>query len=80
MERKKDVLKTKYFKVHSITDLKDLLFKSASMYKKRAAFKLKNKDGNIYNVSYLEFKDDVVSFGTSLINLGLMRKNNFFNW
>ena len=71
MERKKDILKTKYFKVHSITD---------SMYKKRAAFKLKNKDGNIYNVSYLEFKDDVVSFGTSLINLGLMRKNNFFNW
>lgn len=71
MERKEDILKTKYFNVHTITDLKDLLYKSATMYKKRTAFKLKNKTGQIYNVSYLNFKEDVVSLGTSLINLNL---------
>ena len=86
MERKQDILKTKYFKVHNITDLKDLLLKSAEMYKKRTAFKLKNKDGNIYNVSYSNFKNDVMSFGTSLIDLGLMGKTisligkNGYSW
>lgn len=86
MERKKDILKTKYFKVHTVTDLKDLLFKSASRYKNRTAFKLKNKEGKIYNVSYTTFKDDVVSFGTSLLDLGLKGKTisligkNGYSW
>ncbi|MBO4815961.1 MAG: AMP-binding protein [Clostridia bacterium] len=86
MERKEDILKTKYFKVHTVTDLKDLLFQSAKRYNKRTAFKLKNKEGKIYDVSYLKFKDDVVSFGTSLINLGLKDKTisligkNGYSW
>ena len=71
MERKEDILKTKYFNVHAITDLKYLLYKSATMYKKRTAFKLKDKAGKIYNVSYLDFKKDVISLGTSLIDLKL---------
>ena len=71
MERKEDILKTKYFKIHQVTDLKDLIYKSADMYKKRTAFKLKNKEGKIYNVSYMDFKEDIVSLGTSLLKLGL---------
>ena len=86
MEKKEDILKTKYFKIHNISDLKDLLYKSASMYKNRTAFKLKNKDGKIYNVSYSKFKDDVVSFGTSLLNLKLKNEpvaiigKNSYSW
>ena len=86
MEKKEDILKTKYFNVHNVTDLKDLIYKSANMYKKRTAFKLKNKDGKIYTVSYLKFKDDIVSFGTSLLNLGLKDKaisiigKNSYSW
>ena len=86
MERKEDILKTKYFKVHKVTDLKDLIYKSADMYKKRTAFKLKDKEGKIYNVSYLKFKEDIVSFGTSLLNLGLKDKSisiigkNSYSW
>ena len=86
MERKEDILKTKYFNVHLVTDLKDLLYKSANMYKNRTAFRLKNKDGKIYNVSYLDFKNDVNSFGTSLIDLGLKNKpiaiigKNGYSW
>lgn len=71
MERKEDILKTKYFKVHTITDLKDLVYQSAQRYKNRTAFKLKNKEGKIYNISYTKFKDDVVALGTSLLNRGL---------
>lgn len=71
MERKEDILKTKYFKVHEVIDLKDLIFKSAKMYKKRTAFKLKNKNGKIYNVSYINFKNNIVALGTALLDLGL---------
>ena len=86
MERKEDILKTKYFKVHTVTDLKDLLYKSAEMYKNRTAFKLKDKDGKIYNVKYSEFKNQVEALGTSLIDLKLMNKGiaiigkNSYSW
>ncbi len=86
MERKEDVLKTKYFKIHTVTDLKDLLYQSAKKYKNRDAFKLKNKDGKIYSVNYTKFKNDVESLGSSLIDLGLTNKaiaiigKNSYSW
>ena len=86
MERKQDVLKTKYFKVHNVTDLKDLLYKSAERYKNRTAFKLKDKNGKIYGIKYISFKNDVEALGTSLINLGLRDKSisligkNGYSW
>ena len=86
MERKEDILKTKYFKVHTVTDLKDLLYQSAKRYKNRNAFKLKDKDGKIYGVKYTKFKDDVESLGTSLIDLGLSNEGiaiigkNSYSW
>lgn len=86
MERKEDILKTKYFKVHTVTDLKDLLYQSAKRYKNRNAFRLKDKDGKIYGVKYTKFKDDVESLGTSLIDLGLSNEGiaiigkNSYSW
>lgn len=86
MERKEDILKTKYFKVHTVTDLKDLIYTSAKRYKNRTAFKLKDKNGKIYGVTYLEFKKQVEALGTSLIDLGLSNKSisligkNSYNW
>ena len=71
MERKEDILKTKYFKVPTITDFKDLLYKSAEMFKNKPAFKLKDKFGKIYSVKYIDFKNRVEALGTSLLNLGL---------
>ena len=86
MERKEDILKTKYFKIREVVDLKDLIFKSAKMYKKRTAFRLKNKDGKIYSVSYINFKNDIVALGTALLDLGLEGKTisligkNGYSW
>ena len=86
MERKEDVLKTKYFKIHTVTDLKDLLYQSAKRYKNNNAFKLKNKSGKIYGVKYTEFKDNVRALGTSLIDLELSNKKiviigkNSYSW
>lgn len=86
MERKEDILKTKYFKVHTITDLKDLIYKSAKMYKNRTAFKLKDKNGKIYSINYINFKNDIEAFGTSLINMNLKNEpvaiigKNCYSW
>ena len=79
-------LKKKYHKAIEITDLKDLLYKSASRFTRRTAFKLKDKIGNIYKVTYEKFKKDVMALGTALINLGLKDSNiavigkNSYNW
>lgn len=79
-------LKKKYHKSLEVTDLKDLLYKSATRYTRRPAFKLKDKAGNIYKVTYQKFKQDVVALGTSLISLGLKDENiavigkNSYNW
>ena len=86
MERKEDILKTKYFKVHEITDFKDLLYKSAEKFKNKPAFKLKDKFGKIYNVKYIDFKNRVEALGTSLLDLGLKNSctaiigKNSYSW
>lgn len=79
-------LQKKYHKVKPVTDLKDLLYKSATRYTRRPAFKLKDKIGNIYKVTYQKFKEDVMALGTALINLGLKDSNiavigkNSYDW
>lgn len=57
-------------KVREISNLKDMLYDSAKMYKDNIAFKYK-EDGNAIEVKYEEFKNDVNALGTSLLDLGL---------
>lgn len=79
-------LEKKYHKMPYVSDLKDLLYKSANKYANRNAFRLKDSTGNIYGITYSQFKDDVVSLGTCLINLGLSGSKiavigkNSYNW
>ena len=58
-------LKQKYHKCEEVTNFKQILDRSAEIYKTRTAFKLKDKDGNIYNKTYEELKADVTVLGTS---------------
>ena len=79
-------LKLKYHKAPFVSDLKDLLYRSAKKYEFRNAFKLKDSAGNIYGVSYKNFKKDVVALGTALINLGFLNSRiavigkNSYSW
>ena len=57
-----------------VTNLKQLLYRSSDIYGSRIAFKLKNDKGEIYPVSYKEFKQDIVQLGTYLIELGFLGK------
>lgn len=76
----------KFHETTKITDLKDMLYKSVEKFPKNIAFKLKDSIGNIYKVTYSKFKEDVVSLGTKLIDLGLSKKKiavigkNSYNW
>ena len=67
-------LKEKYHKVEEVTNFKEMLYRSASIYKTRTAFKVKNKEGKIESITYEQFKNDVVSLGTSLLKKGFKNK------
>ncbi len=81
-----EMLKTKYHKCEEVTNLKEMLYRSAKIYKARTAFKLKNSNDEIYKLTYEDFKNDVVSLGTSLINHGFLGKRiavigkNSYKW
>ena len=79
-------LKNKYHKTEEVTNFKDMLYRSAEIYKSRTAFKLKDKEGNIYSINYEDFKNDVIYLGTSLIKKGFLNKRiavvgkNSYKW
>lgn len=76
----------KYHKCEEVTNLKQMLYRSSDIYGSRIAFKLKNDKGEIYPVSYKEFKQDIVQLGTYLIELGFLGKRiavigkNSYQW
>lgn len=86
MQSKQSVLEKKLFRVPNITDIKDMLYKSANKFKNKFAFKLKDATGKIYGVTYEKFKNDVEALGTAIAKLGLIGKSiciigkNSYNW
>lgn len=79
-------LKNKYHKTEEVTNFKDMLYRSADIYKSRTSFKLKDDNGNIISITYEQFKNDVVYIGTSLIKKGFLNKRiavvgkNSYKW
>ena len=79
-------LKKKYHKTDEVTNFKEILFRSAYIYRSRTAFYLKDENGNIIRISYEQFKNDIVSLGTSLIEKGFLNKRisvigkNSYQW
>ena len=79
-------LKQKYHKCEEVRNFKEMIERSAQIYKTRTAFKLKNKDGEIYSKTYEEVKNDIYALGTELIENGLTNKRiavigkNSYKW
>ena len=63
--------KKKLHKVEKITDLKDMITKSAEKFGDKAAFRYKEDVGNI---SFKEFYNQINALGTQLIEMGLKGK------
>lgn len=58
-----------------ITDLKDMLNKSAKTYGDKPAFRFKTKEPGVFNdISYKKFSNQVNALGTALVNLSLKDK------
>lgn len=79
-------LKKKYHKTEEVTNFKEMLYHSSDIYRSRTAFKLKDEHQNIVTITYEQFKTDVVSLGTSLIEKGFLNKRiavigkNSYQW
>ncbi len=79
-------LKKKYHKTEEVTNFKEMLYRSADIYRSRTAFKLKDENGSIISITYEQFKNDVVYLGTYLIEKGFLNKKiavigkNSYKW
>ena len=73
-------LKQKYHKCEEVTNFKEMIERSAQIYKTRTAFKLKNKDGEIYSKTYEEVKNDIYALGTELIERIAVIGKNSYKW
>ena len=60
--------------VRQIRDLKDMLVQSTELYPENEAFYIKSGNGTYKGIKYREFKREVDSLGTALVNLGLKDK------
>jgi long-chain acyl-CoA synthetase len=75
-----------FYKVREFHDLRELLSQSVYTYGHSPAFKVKNKVGQILDVSYKHFQADVDALGTALMELGLEDKRiavagaNSYKW
>jgi len=63
--------KHKLYEAREITDLRDLVQQSAEIYGDLDAFLVKTPSGNIRNVSFREFRNDINCLGTALCRIGL---------
>ncbi len=63
------------YEVREINNLRDMLYSSTELFNEKAAFLFKPSHESEYiPVSYKQFRSDIDSFGTVLLNLGLLHK------
>lgn len=75
------------YEAETFKDFKEMVNNSADKFGERPAYVFKpKKDGKFQEITYKEFKSDIDSLGTALINLGLKDKrigvisNNRYEW
>ncbi len=74
------------YRVRQITDFRDMLDQSATLYANEPAFKLRNKDGSYTTINYTKYREDVRSLGTALWAKGYHGKHialmspNSYEW
>lgn len=67
--------KKKFYPIHKISNLKEMINNSGTEFKDDVAFKFKDKEnGEIKTVKYGTYLDEINSLGTELIDMGLKNK------
>lgn len=68
------ILTEPIYEKREITDFKDLINQSVSIYGNKDAFWIKNLMGEYEGITYKKLKQDIESLGTEFINMGLKRE------
>ncbi len=75
-----------FYEVRQIVDFKDLIDQSERLFSERPAYKLRNKDGIYYEVTYSNFRHSIYYLANSLLKDGYNRTHiavvgaNSYNW
>ncbi len=75
-----------FYDVRYIRDFKDLINQSENLFSARPAYKLRNKDGVYYEVTYSNFRHSIYYLANSLVNDGYSRAHiavvgaNSYSW
>ncbi len=75
-----------FYDIRYIRDFKDLINQSESLFSARPAYKLRNKDGVYYEVTYSNFRHSIYYLANSLVKDGYSRTHvavvgaNSYNW
>ena len=75
-----------FYEVYELKTFKELIDRSEQLYSGRPAYKLRNKDGVYYDVSYKKLRHDVYYVGNSLVKSGYERSHiavvgfNSYKW
>ncbi|MBR3153340.1 MAG: AMP-binding protein [Clostridia bacterium] len=81
-----EYLKANYFKRPDYYTLKEMLYDVSEKYSNKTAFRIKNENKEIINITYSEYKKDVEDIGNSLIKNGYKNKKiaiigkNSYKW
>ncbi len=75
-----------FYSIPQIKTFKEMIDNSEAMYSSRPAFRLRNKDGVYYEITYKKFRHDIYYMGNSLITNGFNRRHiavigsNSYKW
>ena len=64
-----------FFTYPEFNNIREIMLDALNKYSNETAFILKDKDKNLYNVSYEEFFYEVKKFSTALFNLEIGRES-----
>lgn len=62
------------YEVPQVENFKELIDNSVELYANEPAFKLRDENGEFYNVTYSAFKDDIYSLGAAITERGWLGK------
>jgi len=74
------------YEVPQVKNFKELIDNSVELYPLEPAFKLRDENGEIFDVTYTAFKDDIYALGTAITDMGWLGKQtaimgqNSYNW
>lgn len=59
-----------FYDVREIKDLRDLISQSAKLYADKPAFEVKDKNDNLFEISYKRYYSEIQAVGTALTDMG----------